>query len=332
MNELSVIVPCYNVEEYLERCIDSLVHQDIEVNAYEVLLIDDGSTDKTGDICDRYATRYPQVQVIHQSNAGQGAARNVGLDHAKGKYIFFVDGDDFVAENCFAHLLRLADNNNLDVLAFDSLDVEEHAPVPTISGETTQAVNVQTGAAYISQNTMRGPVWWYIAKRDMIEREQLRFPEGHFLEDSPFTPDVLLSAQRMAKISKVCYYYVQRSSSTMHSKRDKHRLSILGDYIFSYTSVDEVIAKHRTKIDASAYLRLCARRDSFLYFGIVRALNAGVAKEFYANLRKRHLLPLRTLDKRDFAGAKWTVLRLMLNCPRLTCFLGLIIGYLNRKQ
>ena len=98
---LSVVVPCYNVEGYLSRCLSSLVHQDIDGSAYEVIAVDDGSTDSTGEICDRYAKEYPQVKVVHQANRGVGAARNAGLDLARGKYLLFVDADDFMVENCF---------------------------------------------------------------------------------------------------------------------------------------------------------------------------------------------------------------------------------------
>ncbi len=103
---LSVVVPCYNVEGYLSRCLSSLVHQDIDGSAYEVIAIDDGSTDSTGEICDRYAKEYPQVKVVHQANRGVGAARNAGLDLARGKYLLFVDADDFMVENCFKELLK----------------------------------------------------------------------------------------------------------------------------------------------------------------------------------------------------------------------------------
>ena len=296
---LSVVVPCYNVAGYLSRCLSSLVHQDIDGSAYEVIAVDDGSTDSTGEICDRYAKDYPQVKVMHQANRGVGAARNAGLDLAQGKYLLFVDADDFMVENCFKELLDTAEANLLDVLAYHSVDV------------------------------MQGPVWWLVTKREIIEKERLRFPEGHMLEDSPFTPEVILSAQRMANIGKVCYYYVQRPSSIMHSRDREHLLTLLDDYIFAYKSVDEVIAKHRHKMDESAYTRLASRRDSFLYFGIFRALKSGVAKEFYQHLKNDGLLPLRQLDKREFASKKWNILRLLFNCPALTCGIGKIYGFIR---
>lgn len=253
MKILSVVVPCYNVAGYLSRCLSSLVHQDIDGSVYEVIAVDDGSTDSTGEICDRYAKDYPQVKVVHQANRGVGAARNAGLDLARGKYLLFVDGDDFMVENCFKELIDTAEANLLDVLAYHSVDVYDGSPIPAVSEAPKQDIKVQTGAEYLSENFMQGPVWWLVTKREIIEKERLRFPEGHMLEDSPFTPGVILSAQRMANIGKVCYYYVQRPSSIMHSRDREHLLTLLDDYIFAYKSVDEVIAKHRHKMDESAY-------------------------------------------------------------------------------
>ncbi|MGM9868299.1 MAG: glycosyltransferase [Sodaliphilus sp.] len=328
--KLSVIVPCYNVEGYLPRCVDSLLHQDLAENEYEILLIDDGSTDATAAICDRYAAEHTHVSAIHQTNSGQGAARNTGLDLAKGSYIFFVDSDDFVPENRFGALVRIAEKHQLDVLGFHSADVVEHNEAPILPAFEGEVTKVLTGAQYLSENTMQGPVWWFFTRRELIEREQLRFAQNRKLEDSPFTPDVILSAERMAQVDDVCYFYVNRATSTMHSNDKAHCLAMLNDYIFSYKSVNQVIEKHRSKMDASALSRLCARRDSFLYFGIFRALKAGTLKEFYFELNAEEMMPLKPLDKRDFPSVKWTLLRLLFNCPALTRFLGMIYTLIYR--
>lgn len=328
--QLSVIVPCYNVEGYLPRCVDSLLHQDINAEDYEILLIDDGSTDDTAAICDRYAAQYPQVSVIHQANGGQGAARNAGMDRAKGHYIFFVDGDDFVPENRLGALVSTAVSHQLEVLAFHSTDVVEHNEAPALPAFEGKVEKVISGALYLSENIMQGPVWWFITKRDWLESLHLRFAEGRKLEDSPFTPDVLLSAERMAQVEDVCYFYVKRATSTMHSTDKAHCLAILNDYLFAYKSVNQVIEKYRSRIDVSALSRLCARRDSFLYFGIFRALKAGALKEFYFVLNAEEMMPLKPLDKRDFPGVKWTLLRHLFNCPPLTRFLGTIYTLIHK--
>ena len=171
MKQLSVIVPCYNVEGYLERCLTSLVHQNIDADAYEVLLIDDGSTDGTAAICDRYAAQYPQVQAIHQANAGQGAARNTGLDLAQGKYVWFVDSDDFVTENCFQQLLTISESNDLDILFFDFLKVAEGNSVNqnVDFGELNAEVTTPDGFFSCLPCVPVGYVWQNLIKRSLIE-------------------------------------------------------------------------------------------------------------------------------------------------------------------
>lgn len=313
MKKLSVVVPCYNVADFLVRCLDSLVEQDLSAAEYEVIAVDDGSTDTTGEICDRYAANYPQVQVVHQRNGGLSAARNAGLDLAQGEYVWLVDGDDYVMPYCLRKLVEIAQSNCLDLLAFCSKEVEEDELQPSVKNYFRQEVNVQSGAAYLSTHWMQGPVWWYITKRELIQKEHIRFPEGHMLEDAAYTPDVILKAQRLAKIDAICYFYVQRKSSIMHSTDVEHRLRLIDDYIYAYRQTDAVIEKHRAKLDASAYSRLASRRDSFLYFGVFRALKAGVLKTFYSRLNYEGLLPLPKLDAREFPGRKWSMLRTLFN-------------------
>ena len=224
MKKLTVVVPCYNVEDYLCRCLDSLVHQDIPESDYEVIAVDDGSTDSTGEICDRYAKEYPQVKVVHQANAGVSAARNNGMSIAQGKYLFFVDGDDFVAENCFKVLLHIAETNALDVVMFDFKAVNPDTPVLTAQSCEAQDVKVITGKEFLTDNCLHGAVWLYFVKRELVERDRLHFPVSHICDDNVFSLSAILAAHRMVKLSKVCYYYVQRPGSIIHEKSIAHKL------------------------------------------------------------------------------------------------------------
>ena len=114
--KISVIVPVYNVEPYLKRCLDSIINQSL--NEIEILIIDDGSTDKSGEICDEYAKLDNRIRVIHQENGGLSRARNVGLDQAQGKYIMFVDSDDLLKEIFVKSLMILLKNTMLTLLCF----------------------------------------------------------------------------------------------------------------------------------------------------------------------------------------------------------------------
>ena len=322
--KLSVIVPCYNVEGYVERCIESLVHQDIDSNAYEVLLIDDGSTDGTGAICDRYATQYPQIKVIHQPNAGQGAARNTGLDHATGEYIFFVDSDDFIAENCLKQLVNIAKANSLDVLTFNIQQVVDDKTVSALpmTNKPLNEVNVVSGIDYLQTNGWLANVWWYIAKRSFIEDRHLRFPVGHMLEDISFTLELLLSANRIAKDDAVCYYYVQRPQSIMHNNAREHQRKFVSDCLYCYHLTDDVIAKYRNAMPDRLYLRLSTRRDVHLYIGLQKAFKLGEVKVFYKKLKAEGLLPLNKIDQSEFSGLQWDIARFIFNRPAFTCILS----------
>lgn len=116
--KVSVIVPVYNVEKYLEECVDSLIGQTLK--EIEILLIDDGSTDSSGEICDRYAQAYENISVIHKSNGGLGDARNVGFSNAKGKYVYFIDSDDYLELGALEYLYEEAEKNQLDVILFSA--------------------------------------------------------------------------------------------------------------------------------------------------------------------------------------------------------------------
>ena len=115
MISLSIIIPVYNVEQYLPRCLDSVLQQDIPYEEYEVIVVNDGSPDSSLAIAESYARRYPNVKVVTRQNGGLSAARNTGLEYAKGEYVWFVDTDDRIASNCIRYLCNYAKDNKLDV-------------------------------------------------------------------------------------------------------------------------------------------------------------------------------------------------------------------------
>ena len=115
---LSVIVPVFRVEKYLDRCVMSLLHQDLSADEYEIILVDDGSDDTCPQKCDEYAAQHKQIVAIHQPNKGLSGARNTGIKAAKGKYICFVDSEDYIEPNTYSSLVRQAQKEQLDALAF----------------------------------------------------------------------------------------------------------------------------------------------------------------------------------------------------------------------
>ena len=201
MPTISVIVPVYNTASYLSRCIESLVNQ--TYSDLQIILIDDGSTDNSGAIADEWQAIDSRIEVYHQSNRGQSAARNVGLQHAKGEYIAFVDSDDYIDSNYFSTMLQAADDTT-DCVQTGYRRVKQ-------DGEYIKAYHPQHFYQYTSP-CMR------LYRRGFIECHHLRFPEGMIYEDVVFSIDLWL-AHPTYKIIPYCgYNYTLNTSSTTSRK------------------------------------------------------------------------------------------------------------------
>ena len=201
MVKLSIIIPVYNTEEYLPRCLNSCLEQDLPANEYEIIAINDGSSDNSLQILNAYALKYPNIRVINQENRGLGATRNRGLNLAIGEYIWFVDSDDWVLENC---LLDIYENcKDVDIL------------------ETDRAYLYKDHVVYINIAKWTG-VPGYIFNREFLIKNKLIFRENIYFEDSEFTPRVLYLSNKTVLYKKAIYYYYQRTGSIVHSESKKH--------------------------------------------------------------------------------------------------------------
>ena len=195
-------MPIYNTAAYLSRCIESLVNQ--TYSDLQIILIDDGSTDSSGKIADEWQTKDPRIEVYHQTNKGQSAARNVGLQHARGEYIAFVDSDDYIDSNYFSTMLQAADDAT-DCVQTGYRRVKQ-------DGEHIKAYHPKHFYQYTSP-CMR------LYRRGFIECHQLRFPEGMIYEDVVFSIDLWL-AHPMYKMIPCCgYNYTLNTTSTTSRKR-----------------------------------------------------------------------------------------------------------------
>ena len=226
--DLSIIVPVYNVEEYLPVCIDSLLQQhDIRL---EIILIDDGSTDRSGAIADRYAEKDNRIKVIHRKNGGASAARNAGLEFARGEYIAFVDSDDWVKEDSLCKLYREAIKYRAEVVMAALMNQQSnqvisgcYKPVPKellytpTCGKEGFMRMVKTWS-YVSM------IWNYLYRRDFLKKIQARFEEGIMYEDELWSPGVLCQAERLVVTDIEFYYYRQNKESVMFTTNLFRRL------------------------------------------------------------------------------------------------------------
>ncbi len=217
---ISVIVPVYRVETYLDRCISSIVGQTFD--NLEIILVDDGSPDRSGAICDKWAAKDSRIQVIHQMNAGGGAARNAALDAARGELIAFVDSDDYIAPDMFEHLYGLLEQG-AEVAECGHVDVFNDQAVFSCTDTAVRIYTVQEAMAeHIHDRIFRQLIWNKLYRREVIG--DIRFPVDKRIDDEFFTYQVLGNAKTLIRSEKVCYAYRQQESSVMHSMGAQKRL------------------------------------------------------------------------------------------------------------
>ena len=238
MLKLSIIVPLYNSEKYLPKCLDSLLNQDIPAQEYEVILVYDGSPDGSRMIADEYASRHSNIIVLSQPNKGTSGARNTGLSRACGEYLCFVDPDDYVLENSFDVLLRRMEEKNLDVLRFGYLEVDEQYH-PTKSCKNPESPDytsqVMDGCMFMAEKLgIACYVWSFLYRTALLKENNLFFYEGDYFDDTPWLPRVLALASRVDSIDLKRYFYLIRQNSLVQStsnrnlvrKMDGHRFLV----------------------------------------------------------------------------------------------------------
>ncbi|WP_175578315.1 glycosyltransferase family 2 protein [Bifidobacterium jacchi] len=220
---VSVIVPVYNVEQYLTECIDSIRAQTYV--ALEVILVDDGSTDSSGRLCDNFAAQDSRIRVIHQSNGGVASARNRGLDQATGEWVLFVDADDRLRSNLVERCMDALKRVHADIAVFQYQSVDENGEPHPYDGPLNQYTKEETLSGDDAiERALDGPIeyypWCYIARRSLYGgTEPIRFPEGRAIEDegTVYKPHAL--ARAVVYLPLRLYEYRQRSVSRMHSSK-----------------------------------------------------------------------------------------------------------------
>ena len=217
---LSFIVPCYNSEKFISKCLDSLYNQDVPESDYEIICVNDCSPDGTRDIILEYQKRHKNLILLEQpTNQKQGAARNRGIREARGKYVWFVDSDDFIAANCLKNLLEILEKDDLDVLNFDLYDYFSDGTTKLVSISPT--TKTTTGAEWL-KNLEKNfdengyPVTKIFRTKFLIDND-LSFPENRYYEDQQFSLFSVYTAQKFKHIQQFVYFYVKRSGSVLNS-------------------------------------------------------------------------------------------------------------------
>lgn len=243
MPEISVIVPVYKVEKYLNRCVDSILAQTFA--DFELVLVDDGSPDQCAVICNKYAVEDDRVKVIHKSNGGLSSARNAGVDIAAGRYIVFVDSDDWVHCEMLESMMQLAMKYQADIVEMGFCRVYENQT--EVINEVEESIAVLDGikaAESLYEDTFYGinSAWGKMIKYKLFR--DIRFPEGRVCEDSAILYRLLLQTEICVSSSKIMYYYYQTEESITRGTFNSKRFL---DGIQAFEEISEYAHKHRLK-------------------------------------------------------------------------------------
>ncbi|ALV21562.1 MULTISPECIES: glycosyltransferase family 2 protein [Carnobacterium] len=214
MTVLSFIMPAYNVEHTVEKSVQSVLSQNI--SDFELIIINDGSTDNTANICDRLAEKDTRVRVIHQENAGPSAARNAGLNQVHGEYIAFMDSDDYTEKDMYQRLIGYLEENQADIAVCNVTRVNPDGTLNTLNSLNRITTSKEEMLElYFKYNGIEFYVWNKVYRASVFQT--VRFPEGVLYEDVMLSYDALKQAHKLVVTDEVGYFYLANSESIVNS-------------------------------------------------------------------------------------------------------------------
>lgn len=319
---LSYIIPLYNTEAYIVRCLRSIIAQDLPEDGYEVIVVDDGSTDGGRELVEALAAEHPQVRLLSQTNAGVSAARNKALDAARGRFVQFVDSDDYLAGDMMQSLLQRAIDESLDVLVFNYNCVDADGnDRPHDRDDNYPSTAAMTGVDYLEHHSMTPYVWRFLVRRDYLNQGNWRFDTSLIVcEDGALIARFLLNAPRVAHDGSAPYNYASRGDSAMHNPDPEHLKQRIFSQVDAAVSIDEVIKHYEAQTGLKAPASVAGVRNVYLYFSLTKAMTCGLVEEVVARMRRSGLYPFPCVGpEANYYGMKWKVIhRVMMNLPLWT--------------
>ena len=321
MIKLSIIVPIYGVEQYLRKCVDSLLNQDILSTEYEIILVEDGGHDKCPQICDDYAAAHDNIRVVHRKNGGLSAARNSGIEIARGEYIMFVDSDDYLQPNVLAALLKRMVEEQLDILRYNYQNVRENGEVfvPFKTGKPyfDYSSEVVDGETFLNERLGYACyAWAFVLKRELLEG--CIFTPSIYFEDTDWTPRMLLKAKRAASTEMIVYNYLWREGSITLPDNPTKKKKVLEDKIKLLYGF-KAQAQH---VQNKQWFKWQTAGVTMHVLGILATYPAAIRKPYIQQLKSLKIFPLSLY--RAVGNNKWKI-RMANISPTLFCVVMNII-------
>tara|TARA_R110002020_G_scaffold279756_8_gene495545 strand:- start:73 stop:1083 length:1011 start_codon:yes stop_codon:yes gene_type:complete len=321
---LSIIIPVYNGEEFIGNCLKSLLNQGLHLTQYEIIVIDDGSSDNSRSIVLDFIKQNSNIQIYSQENKGLSASRNIGMEMAKGKYLYFLDADDYLAANVLDELIKYLETYNLDLLNFMSckttrLDMRDSQNRQSFSSK----LEILDGISYIAKNNYQFEVWRYIVKRKFLFDLKIKFLEGRLMEDAYFTTRLFINAERMAMLPLDAHRYVQLPGSIMNRVNESHTKKMLRDFEFNAIKFGEIL-KSIPEEAMESKRRIRAHQESFVFFMIFKHLKSSLKfaelRKILNRLKQHNLYPMRNFIGKDYSDPNYKKFTFIFNNKYLLFF------------
>ena len=286
---ISIVVPIYNVENYLNKCINSILKQTYK--NIEIILVDDGSTDSSGYLCDQISKTDNRIIVIHKNNGGLSSARNTGIDNCNGKYIIFIDSDDYISENMVKFLYEDIINTQSDMSICGYYEVYKNDVKEALHSNERFTISSEEALSYLYSNycVITSLAWNKIFKRNLFEK--VRFTEGKVHEDDIIILDILKNINKISFNLKPLYYYVQRNNS-ITGKFSSKRLDCLyalenREHYFERIKRKDLIDLNTFKkyYIVTEFIKSCKKNKENKYEELIKECE--IKKKKYFNLIKK---------------------------------------------
>ena len=322
MKKVSVIVPVWGVEEYIDKCLNSLVNQTLE--DIEIIVVNDESPDNSQLIIDNYVKQYPdKVKSFVKKNGGQGSARNFGLEKATGEYIGYVDSDDYIALDMYEKLYKKAKKEKADVVICDNFIDNNGVVIKEDIYRNLKYTDIQN--AFFGKMA----VWNKIYKRDIITKNDIKFKEKVWYEDLAFTLKILVNAKKVVYVDEPLYYYLIRKGSTMNNSNIVRNMEITlaFDDILSYINdnnkndymdIIEFLAINHIYISASVRV-ITAEADKKERYAVLKDLHVYFYERFSNFRNNKYLVTLsknRKLIYNLMLGKRYFLIRILFKIKR----------------
>jgi glycosyltransferase involved in cell wall biosynthesis len=272
----------YNAKNYIGNCIESLLHQNISEDDYEIIIIDDGSTDNSVEIVNEYAKCHKNIVLHKKPNSGAYTTRNKLLKLAKGDYIYNLDADDYIVHNSLMELLEIAEINQLDIIGFETTETSSLDKLGLSKAIKARETVIIKGKEFIENYPhLRHEIWWYFIKKDFMLKHNMTFNTNEYNADVMFTLEALLEADKVGYLPISIHRYVQTQDSLMRSKN----FDITCKRIEYIQMMIDNSSKLISKVESESYsdtliTNMKHRRDVFTFFNIVNMLRNPFGKSY----------------------------------------------------